>query len=138
MRDISEAIIPMAGDLVRPAEDYPKIAGRKDDSQKLDLTLLFDDCPHALEAIAEVLQWAVTKKQPVPYARGSWQGVEPFQQRYRAAELRHVLGAAKEAIAKRIPIEETRDEETGLLQLAHIATDAVFQLEMAIRKLKGI
>lgn len=113
-------------------------SGRKDDSGKLDLTLLIDDCPHALEAIAEVLQWAVTKKQPKPYERGSWQGVDDFQRRYRAAQLRHIFDAAKEAKASGLPSEITTDAETGLLQLAHIATDAVFQLEMAIRKLKGI
>lgn len=118
-----------------PEEGVP---GRKDDSGKIDLTLLFDDCPHALEAVAEVLQWAVTKKQPKPYERGSWQGVEPFQERYRAAMLRHVLGAAKERLSNGLPIEQTTDHETGLLQLAHIATGALFQLEMAVRKIKGI
>jgi Domain of unknown function (DUF5664) len=117
--------------------------GRKDDSNKLDLTLLFDDCPHALEAVAEVLQWAITKKQPKPYERGSWQHVEDFQRRYRAAMLRHTLGAAKSHMggnggATVGGIEAQRDKETGLLELAHIATDAIFQLEMAIRKEKGI
>ncbi len=111
--------------------------GRKDDSGKLDITLLFDDLPHALEAVTEVLQWAITKKQPQPYERGSWQGVEDFQRRYRAAQLRHMLGAAKAAKAG-TPYEEARDHETGLLELAHIATDALFQLEKAIRAQKGI
>lgn len=113
-------------------------AGRKDDAGKLDITLLFDDMPHALEAVTEVLQWAVTKKQPVPYARGSWQGVEPFHPRYRAAQLRHMLNAAKANIQTGgfIPFHEARDSETGLLELAHIATDAMFQLEMAVREIK--
>lgn len=111
--------------------------GRKDDTGKLDITLLFDDCPHALEAVAEVLQWAITKKQPEPYRRGSWQGVQPFQQRYRAAQLRHMLGGAKSALLGAVPASEfARDHETGLLELAHIATDAMFQLEMACRELK--
>lgn len=121
--------------LVTAAAEVP---GRKDDGGKLDLTLLFDDCPHALEAVAEVLQWAVTKKQPVPYERGSWQGVDDFQRRYRAAMQRHMLGSAKERLANGLPIEQTTDHETGLLELAHIATDAIFQLEMAIRRTKGI
>ena len=110
--------------------------GRKDDSGKLDITLLFDDMPHALEAVAEVLQWAITKKQPTPYERGSWQHVSDFQQRYRAAQLRHQLAAAKEAITRHVDSTHTRDAETGLLQLAHIATDALFQLEMAVRDIK--
>lgn len=113
-------------------------AGRKDDSQKLDLTLLFDDCPHALEAIAEVLQWAVTKKLPKPYERGSWQGVTDFFRRYRAAGYRHQLGSAKSALLNKNAIHFQRDEETGLLELAHIATDAVFQLEKAVRAQKGL
>lgn len=122
-----------------PMPPKPAAEGRKDDDGKLDLTLLFDDCPHALEAIAEVMQWAVTKKQPTPYARGSWQGVEPFQQRYRGATLRHELNAAKAALGGSVVNpEEARDGETGLLELAHIATNAVFRLEMAVRKLKGI
>lgn len=114
------------------------IPGRKDDTGKLDITLLFDDMPHALEAVTEVLQWAITKKQPQPYDRGSWQGVKPFHLRYRAAQLRHMLDAAKESLATGVPSEFTTDHETGLLQLAHIATDAMFQLEMAVRELKGI
>jgi len=118
-----------------PKARYP---GRKDDTGKLDLTLLFDDCPHALEAVAEVLQWAVTQKLPVPYTRGSWQGVEPFQPRYRAAMYRHQMGAAKAVLLGGSgTYEGARDAETGLLELAHIATDAIFQLEMAIRKEKA-
>lgn len=111
------------------------VPGRKDDTGKLDVTLLFDDLPHALEAVAEVLQWAITKKQPVPYERGSWQGVSPFQRRYRAAMLRHTLNAAKAKINGDVETSEAaRDHETGLLELAHVATDALFQLEMAIRE----
>jgi len=111
------------------------VPGRKDDTGKLDITLLFDDLPHALEAVTEVLQWATTKKEPVPYSRGSWQGVTPFQPRYRAAMLRHMLDSAKQKVTLGCPIEHARDAETELLHLAHIATDAMFQLEMAIREL---
>jgi hypothetical protein len=114
------------------------VPGRKDDSGKLDPTLLFDDLPHALEAVVEVLQWAITKKLPAPYSRGSWQGVEPFQVRYRAAQLRHMLNASKRSLANAVPYEDTTDDETGLLELAHIATGALFQLEMAIRNTRGI
>ena len=115
--------------------DYSRSAssGRKDDSAKLDMTLVIDDLPHALEAVAEVMQWAITKKKPQPYERGSWQNVTDFQRRYRAAMIRHTLNAAKSRIAG---AAET-DAETGLLELAHIATGALFQLEMAIRKQRG-
>ncbi len=111
---------------------------RKDDTGKLDVTLFFDDLPHAIEAVTEVLQWAITKKLPEPYRRGSWQGVDNFQQRYRGALLRHIIGAAKESKVNGLPIEQTTDHETELLQLAHIATDAMFLLENAIRRIKGI
>lgn len=107
--------------------------GRKDDTGKLDMTLLLD-LPHALEGVCEVLQWAIKDKEPVPYVRGSWQGVEDLQRRYMAALLRHVAGAAKATVAGGPGIQYARDHETGLLELAHIATDALFMLEMAIRQ----
>jgi hypothetical protein len=136
----AEAAWPMPASNHAGSNEAPAVTagatGRKDDAGKLDITLLFDDMPHALEAVTEVLQWAITKKQPVPYARGSWQGVEPFQPRYRAAQLRHMLNAAKAALAGGAPSHLARDHETGLLELAHIATDAMFQLEMAVREIK--
>lgn len=112
--------------------------GRKDDGDKLDVTLFFDDLPHAIEAVTEVLQWAIAKKQPVPYERGSWQHVTDFQRRYRGAHLRHQLNAAKAVkVGSAYSVEQARDAETGLLELAHIATDAMFMLEKAVRAAKG-
>lgn len=115
-------------------------AGRKDDSGKLDVTLFFNDLPHAIEGVTEVLQWAITKKQPVPYERGSWQFVSDFQRRYQGASLRHELNRAKGKISGAADgIDgEPCDAETGLMELAHIATDAMFRLEMAVRKFKGL
>lgn len=109
-------------------------SGAKDDGGKLDVTLLFDDMPHALYEVVRVLQWAVTEKKPVPYERGSWQTVPDLQRRYRAAQLRHTLNAAIARLDK--PAEHPTDAETGLLELAHIATSALFQLEMVARELK--
>lgn len=122
----------------------PPVAGRKDDDGKLDVTLFFDDLPHAIEGVTEVLQWAITKKQPVPYERGSWQMVEDFGRRYRGAQLRHELNRAKSFkedqghAGNTADGKEPTDAETGLLELAHIATDAMFRLEMAVRKIKGL
>lgn len=107
-------------------------AGRKDDSNKLDLTLFFDDLPNAIEGVAQVLQWAVKDKLPVPYERGSWQAVPDFQRRYRAAMLRHQVAQAKARQAGKGDMGT--DWETGLLELQHIATDAMFMLEMAMRE----
>lgn len=128
---------------VKATMQQTQIVGRKDDGGKLDVTLFFDDLPHAIEAVTEVLQWAVTKKQPTPYERGSWQAVDDFSRRYRGALLRHQLNRAKAFKAdlghagNTATGKEPVDAETGLLELAHIATDAMFLLEMAVRKAKG-
>jgi hypothetical protein len=119
-----------------PESTIGGVTGRKDDSGKLDVTLFFDDLPHAIEAVTEVLQWAITKKLPKPYERGSWQGVEDFQRRYKGAQLRHELNRSK-ALLGGCGVEPI-DHETELLELAHIATDAMFRLEMAVRKGKGM
>lgn len=131
-----EALVDKVAEAAKPTQ----VAGRKDDSGKLDVTLFFDDLPNAIEAVTEVLQWAVTKKQPVPYERGSWQNVEDFSRRYRGAQLRHQLNRAKAKISGAADgIDgEPLDHETGLMELAHIATDAMFLLEMAVRKVKGL
>ena len=105
---------------------------RKDDSGKLDMTLL-DDMPRALAAVAEVMQWAITKKQPAPYVRGSWLGVHA--DRYRAAVLRHNNGQGKQATADEAP-RFTRDAETSLLHQAHIACSALMALENTLRELE--
>jgi hypothetical protein len=70
------------------------------------------------------------------YLHRNRHGVLGFQLRYRAAGLRHQLDAAKQAVLTKTPGHLTRDAETGLLQLAHVATDALFQLEMACRELQ--
>jgi len=106
-------------------------AGRKDDSGKLDMTL-FDDMPNAIKAVAEVMQWAITKKEPKPYDRGSWLGVEP--ERYDAALLRHHFGAALQAATSGKPAKFERDAETNLLHAAHRACSAMFALELIIRQ----
>jgi len=121
--------------------DKIKPAGRKDDSGKLDMTL-FDDMPHALEAVCEVMQWAITQKQPKPYERSSWLGVEA--DRYRAAIKRHDSAAVKQAITQPTneydagwPARFQKDEETNLLHLAHMACSALFALELTLRELES-
>ena len=127
--------VPTAGVLSKPS-GVKTLVGRKDDSGKLDMTL-FDDMPRALEAVAAVMQWAITKKQPKPYERGSWLGVEP--DRYRAAIRRHDSAAAKQAS---LPAERAarfqKDDETGLLHLAHMACSALFALELTLREKEGV
>ena len=131
---VAEDKTPFAANVapVTPEADF----GRKDDTGKLDVTLFFNDLPHAIYAVTEVLQWAITKKQPRPYLRGSWQGVPDLQLRYQAAGLRHELNRAIAVIEGKT--DEPTDKETDLSELAHIATSALFRLEMACRKSKGI
>lgn len=118
--------------LVTEGEGVP---GRKDDSGKLDMTLL-DDMPLAIAAVVEVMQWAITKKAPVPYDRGSWQGVHA--DRYRAAIMRHNRDACEQAYFGQLHAAPRfeRDKETNLLHLAHIATSALMALENTIREIK--
>lgn len=108
-------------------------AGRKDDSGKLDMTLL-DDMPRALKAVVEVMQWAIEKKKPTPYVRGSWLGVHP--DRYRAAIQRHNRDACEQASAGTAPARLQRDPETELLHLSHQACSALMALENTLRELE--
>lgn len=133
----SEALPPIPDCPPAPVGDgtLPPDVGRKNDKGKLDLGLLFDDCPHAMEAIAEVLVWAVTHKKPVPYVRGSWYGLDDFFARYRSANYRHQLNAAKAALVGGTGRPELAvDPETGLPELAHQAACIVFQLERLLRE----
>lgn len=111
----------------------PASIGRKDDSGKLDMTLL-DDMPRAVAAIVEVMQWAITDKKPKPYDRGSWLGVHA--DRYRAAFMRHNRDAAQQASVSNTPTRFERDKETNLLHLSHIACSAMMALENALRELE--
>ena len=108
--------------------------GRKDDSGKLDMTLL-DDMPRAIAAVVEVMQWAITEKQPVPYVRGSW--LDVHADRYRAAVGRHMNAAATQASTckQSEPARYQRDHETNLLHLAHVACSALMALENTLREL---
>ena len=112
------------------------VPGRKDDADKLDMTLL-DDMPRAVAAVVEVMQWAITKKQPLPYQRSSWLDVSA--DRYRAAIGRHTNDAARQtATPGNIdPVRHQRDAETNLLHLAHIACSALMALENTLREIES-
>ena len=110
-----------------------KVEGRKDDSGKLDMTLL-DDMPRAINAVVEVMQWAVTKKEPTPYERGSWLGVHA--ERYRSAQQRHRIDAALQASISGGAARFERDKETNMLHLAHEACSALMALENTLREME--
>lgn len=112
----------------------PAMAGRKDDSGKLDFTLL-NDMPRAQAAVVEVMQWAITKKLPKPYDRGSWIGVQP--ERYNAAQQRHQNAADLQASKTNKPAKFERDAETNLLHAAHKACSALMELELILREMEA-
>lgn len=115
---------------VAPADiDLPlPVKGRKDDSGKVRMELLMD-LSRAYEGVGQVLTWAVTDKKPIPYVPGSWQGVEDFHNRYMGALMRHLNNIHRNG-------PYAVDKETGILDLKHLATDAMFLAEMASRDLE--
>lgn len=99
-----------------------KRGGMKFDGGKPRMALLFDGCPNALEAVASVLTFGAQK-----YAAHSWQTVPEGEERYKSALLRHLTAVGK---------GEDTDPESNLHHLAHAACNALFILELALRKTK--
>ena len=115
--------------LLAPHEVLPiiKVAdtsagGMKYDGGKPRMALLFDGCPNALEAVAQVLTFGAQK-----YAAHSWQTVPEGEERYKSALLRHLTAVGK---------GEEIDSESNLHHLAHAACNALFILELELRKHK--
>lgn len=98
------------------------VGGMKYDDGKPRMALLFDGCPHALEAVAQVLTFGAQK-----YAAHSWQTVPDGEERYKSALLRHLTAVGK---------GEEIDSESNLHHLAHAACNALFILELELRKHK--
>ncbi len=94
--------------------------GMKYDSGKPRMALLFDGCPNALAAVGDVLTFGAQK-----YAAHSWQTVPEGQERYKSALIRHLLAVGN---------GEELDSESGLHHLAHAACNALFILELELRK----
>lgn len=94
--------------------------GMKYDDDKPRMDLLVSGCPNALEAVASVLTFGAKK-----YAAHSWQTVPHGNERYLAAQLRHITAVQK---------GEQLDPESGMHHLAHAACNALFILELALRK----
>jgi hypothetical protein len=88
-------------------------AGVKHDAEKTRMDLW---PPIALERVAEVLTYGARK-----YIPEGWRSVPDAKARYTAALLRHLTAVMK---------GEARDPESGLLHLAHVATNAAFLLEL--------
>ena len=94
--------------------------GMKYDSGKPRMDLLLAGCPQALEQVSSILTFGAEK-----YAEHSWQTVPNGDSRYLAALLRHLTAHAK---------GEKNDPESGMSHLAHTACNALFILELEMRK----
>lgn len=90
--------------------------GRKDDTGKRRWQLLRKGCVHALEAVIKVLEYGAKK-----YGDDNWKLVEQAEVRYRDALDRHLADLDKGIIY---------DPDTGEHQYAHVATNALFLLEL--------
>ena len=105
------------------------VAGRKDDTGKVRMELLLP-MSRALRGVADVMTWAVTEKKPTPYEPGSWQNVDDFYPRYMGALMRHLTNIGKHG-------QLCVDHETRLLDLKHLATDALILLELTERQIEN-
>jgi hypothetical protein len=94
----------------------------KADNGKHDPTLLMHDLGKALKAVTAVLNYGAEKYEP----RG-WKTVEP--RRYQSALLRHYN--------EHYVMGELTDNESGLLHLAHKATNALFLLQLYIEAVEN-
>lgn len=91
-------------------------AGRKDDQGKLRWRLLRHSMTLALESVLRVLSFGADK-----YGEENWKMVEDGQRRYRDALDRHLAEIDKGILV---------DPDTGEPHLAHVATNALFLLQL--------
>lgn len=102
--------------------------GKKYDNGKRQWHLLRKSCVKALESVLDVLGFGAAK-----YGEENWKKVDDAAVRYRDALDRHLAELDK---------GDTYDTETGLPHLAHVATNALFllqlQLESGVRPSDGV
>ena len=94
--------------------------GKKYDTGKLRWDLLQYDC---IEDVVKILTFGAEK-----YGPNNWQGVEPFEDRYFAALMRHLVAFRK---------GEKIDPESGLSHLAHAMCNVIFLSWNEKHKLNG-
>jgi len=97
-----------------------KAAGLKYDGGKASWSLLMRGCGRALRAVVGVLDFGAQK-----YAADSWQQVENARERYKDALYRHMHQIELRGFT-------ARDPETGKLEWAHVACNALFLLSFAL------
>lgn len=90
--------------------------GRKDDTGKLRWGLLRKSCVNALEGVIRVLMFGAKK-----YGDDNWKDVADAQRRYRDALDRHLADLDRGV---------EFDPDTGEDNWAHVATNAIFVLQL--------
>ena len=93
--------------------------GAKFDAGKIRPSLILNDMPRAILAVAEVGTYGAEK-----YSEGGWKHVDSGIARYTDAMDRHRL---KEGI-------ESHDDDSGLLHAAQVAWNALARLELMLRE----
>lgn len=93
--------------------------GYKQDSDKVQPSLVLQDMARALLAVSEVATFGAKK-----YSPGNWLKVADGVNRYTNAMDRHRL----------IEAIDRNDEESGLKHAAHVAWNALARLELMIRE----
>ena len=93
--------------------------GAKFDAGKIRPSLILNDMPRAILAVAEVGTYGAEK-----YSEGGWKYVDSGIARYTDAMDRHRL---KEGI-------ESHDDDSGLLHAAQVAWNALARLELMLRE----
>ncbi len=96
--------------------------GHKDDKGKLRYSLLIEGMPNALKAVVEVLEHGAEK-----YGIHNWQKVDKGIDRYKDALYRHVTKGNL----------FSKDKDSTLLEIAHIACNALFLLELISKEDKN-
>lgn len=93
--------------------------GAKFDAGKVRPSLILNDMPRAILAVAEVGTYGAEK-----YSEGGWRRVDDGIRRYTDAMDRHRV---KEGI-------EHHDDDSGLLHAAQVAWNALARLELMLRE----
>ena len=96
--------------------------GAKVDAGKIRVSLLFNDFPRALLAVADIATFGAEK-----YSPHGWLSVPNGIERYDDAKDRHILYGAINPI----------DDESGRLHLSHQAWNCLAQLELTLRELEN-
>jgi Domain of unknown function (DUF5664) len=98
------------------------MSGLKYDGGKPRWSLLMNGCALALQGVVAVLTFGAKK-----YAADSWQGVENAEERYRDALYRHLASIEQYGLL-------SVDDESGLLHIYHVATNALFLSHFATKR----